>query len=241
MEKQAMGYYFSGSLFDEYKDLINKLGIDPLSKYAPGSEHAEALSNNGSSNGYNNHNNRSGYNQPREKILVCGVINYIGSRPLRKGGKIYFVNIEDDTSSMEFVLYDAEYKQYRALVREDEIVFVEGELMYDKFRNEVKITAKRILGLEDILKERVKNLTLHIKSTHDTPSEYKLDCNRLAQIKAMCVSENGATLAMHYTNTNARCIIEIGEPYRCIIPNYENFSVIAKLFDKRNWNIGCIN
>ncbi|MDQ5920596.1 MAG: polymerase subunit alpha [Pseudomonadota bacterium] len=239
MEKQAMGYYFSGSLFDEYKDLISKLGIDPLSKYAQGSEDAEAMSNNsGSGNGYNN---RGGYNQPREKILVCGVINYIGSRPLKKGGKIYFVNIEDDTSSMEFVLYDAEYQQYRALVREDEMVFVEGELMYDKFRNEVKITAKRILGLEDILKERVKSLTLHIDNNHNTPtSKYKLDYNGLAQIKAMCVGEDGATLTMHYTNANARCIIEIGEPYRCITPNYENFSIIAKLFDKRNWNIGCI-
>jgi DNA polymerase III alpha subunit len=64
MEKQALGFYFSASLFDEFADVVNKLDIAPLSTYSLDNEEIMELVN----------------TRQRSKTLVCGVINNIGSR-----------------------------------------------------------------------------------------------------------------------------------------------------------------
>src|SRR6185437_11280530 len=91
-ENQALGFYFSASLFDEYRDVVHKLGINPLSHYSTESDEMQDLIN--------------GASRERQKVLVCGIINYMGSRPLKKGGKMNFINIEDDSGSLEFIVYD---------------------------------------------------------------------------------------------------------------------------------------
>lgn len=207
MEKQAIGYYFSGSLFEEFKDIVNKLSIDPLNKYSLQNDEMQEVIN----------------SRNKEKVLVCGVINYIGSRPLKKGGKMYFINIEDDSGNLEFVLYDSDYDKYRALVKEDEMVFVEGELMYDQFRNEIKITAKQLYTLEEILKEYVLNITLHIETGFD-----------FKKLEPM-LGDEGARLIIYYSNNISRCKINSDRKF---IPNYNNIKLINELFDnKHSWSI----
>ena len=210
MEKQALGYYFSGSLFNEYKDLVVKLDIDPLSKYSLDNEEMQEIVNMRT--------------RDKTKVLVCGVINYIGSRPLKKGGKMYFVNIEDATGSLEFVLYNDEYEKYKNLVKEDGLVFIDGELIYDQFRTEIKIIAKKISTLDEILKELVMNLTLQIDDKFD-----------LEQLRPT-LGENGAKITVYYTNAKAKCKLSLGEQYK-FIPNYTNISIINQLLSKNSWMI----
>ena len=213
MEKQAMGYYFSASLFDEYKDLVKKLDIDPLSKYSINNqEMLEAL------------NNRS--RDKNNKALVCGIINYIGSRPLKKGGKMYFINIEDDAGSLEFVVYDSEYQKYKEILKEDEMVFVEGDLIYDQFRNEIKVTARHLYTLEDILREYVLNLTLHINS--------RFPWEEFMQM----LSTEGAKLNIHYSNDLSKCKLDVGEQYK-FVPTYANISRLNEMLgdNRHSWLI----
>ena len=45
MEKQALGFYFSASLFDEYRDIVHKLGVNSLSHYGIESDEMQDLIN----------------------------------------------------------------------------------------------------------------------------------------------------------------------------------------------------
>lgn len=210
MEKQAMGYYFSGSLFEEFSDIVKKLNIEPLSKYNLENEEMQAIINSRS--------------RERNKVLVCGVITSVGSRPLKKGGKMVFVNIEDNAGNLEFIMFDAEYEKYRPLIKEDEMIFVEGDLMYDSFRNQIKITAKQVFTLEEILKDYVLNLSLTIDAKFSQE-----------ELKSM-LGQEGAKVVLHYTNQVAKCKVNLGEEYK-FIPSYANINKIAQLLDKHSWSI----
>ena len=59
----------------------------------------------------------NGRNNRKDKVLICGVVNYIGSRPLKKGGKMSFINIEDDVGSLEFVVFNEEFEKYKHLLK----------------------------------------------------------------------------------------------------------------------------
>lgn len=209
-EKQALGFYFSASLFDEYRDVVHKLGINPLSHYSTESDEMQDLIN--------------GASRERQKVLVCGIINYMGSRPLKKGGKMNFINIEDDSGSLEFIVYDTEFEKFKHLIKMDELIFVEGELMYDSFRNQVKITAKDIAQIDDILPEQINNVILNITD------------NFAADDLSAFLAPDGVKLTINYSKAEARCKVVTSEAHR-FVPNYANFSKVNELLGKHGWAI----
>ncbi len=209
-EKQAIGYYLSASLFDEYQDIVRKLNVMPLSKFSIDDEDVKELI-------YSPKNEKT-------KVLVCGIINNIGSRPLKKGGKIVFVNIEDDSSMFEFVVFNETYERYKHLIKIDEMVFIEGELMFDSFRNQVKITAGKIYTLDEILKENVKQVQFNI--SHDFVVE------KLTSF----LEKDGANIVVNYFNEKAKCKIEFGSEHRLLV-NYSNLSKLNILLGKNAWSI----
>lgn len=210
MEKQALGYYFSASLFEEYKDLVKKLEITPLNNYSLDNDEMQTIIN------------RSG--RERKKISVCGIISYISSRPLKKGGKMLFVGLEDDTGVIEVVIFNEQWEQYKQLLKVDELIFIEGELMYDTYRNQIKITAESILTLNEILAKQVTKITLCANASFDSDKF------------APMLGNNGARVIMHYSNDVAKCRVEFGDEYQFIV-NYENLSKVCDIMGKNTWMI----
>lgn len=219
MEKQALGYYFSGSLFDEYKEVVKRLGITPLNQYTLDNEKvAEMLS--GQLSGHRS--------REKPQVLVCGVINYLGSRPMKKGGKMTFVKIEDDASEIECVVFSNELDKYKPLIKIDEFVFIFGELVYDSFREQIKVTAKKIHTIDEILGDSVERVELHVN--------HEFDVDQLGSL----VDMNGsAAVVLHYNNTEAKCKVELGKEYK-FITNYKNINNLNTLVGKQRWSITCV-
>ena len=181
-EKLAIGYYLTGSLIDEYKDVIKKLDVMPLSKFNIDDEDIQEIIN-------------ARYAKHKPKVLICGVINYMGSRPTKKGGKIAFIRIEDASGELEFVVFNDDYEQYKHLFKIDELIFVEGEVIFDSFRNEVKVNASKILLLDDVLTTQVSALDLDLRSSHDWA--------QIKQTIALGNDNSSALLRINYSNQEA--------------------------------------
>lgn len=211
MEKQAIGYYFSASLFDQYKAVVGKLAIDPLSTYSLNNEDMLQVIN--------------GRSKEKPTILICGVVNSIGSRALKKGGKVYFVNIEDDSSSFEFVIFNEEYEKFKHFIKIDEFIFIAGELMYDSFREQIKITAKSIYNLDEILIDRINKITLYLDNNSNTDD-----------LLPMFSGAGQACVIAHYANDMARCKLEFGVDYKLVI-NYDNIMRLSELIGIERWSI----
>ncbi len=214
LEKQAIGYYLTASLFDEYKDIVKKLGIIPLSKYKLEDEEMQELIN-------------RPYGKEKPKVLICGVINYIGSRPMKKGGKIVFVNLEDESSELEFVLFDADAEKYKELIKIDAMICVEGELMYDSFREQIKLTGKHVYTLDEAIATKVTGMNLILDPNVDVDG---LENCLLAE------NDSGISVRIHasYSNSVARCRLSVAK--RAML-DFDRLEELSKIVGKSNWSL----
>lgn len=124
----------------------------------------------------------------------------------------------------EFVIFSENYEKYKHLIKIDEMVFIEGELMFDSFRNQVKITAGKIYSLDEVLKENVKQVQFNI--SHDFAIE-KL---------TMFLEKDGANIIVNYFNEKAKCKIEFGTEHRLLV-NYSNLNKLNLLLGKNAWSV----
>lgn len=214
MEKQALGFYFSGSLFEEYRYIVNLLNIKPLSSYSLDNDEVATLINN---NGFRSDN--------KTQVMIAGIISNIGSRPTKRGGKIAFINIEDDSSSLEFVLFNEEFDSYKHLLKIDEMVIVEGELMYDSFREQIKLTAKKLYTLDEVLSFSIKDFTLTLNSN-----------TNIDDLQEFFTSGGHVKVKANYINHIAKCSIEFGENFK-FTPTFAN---LTKLRDLTDWSLSVL-
>lgn len=212
LEKQAIGYYLTGSLFDEYHDIVKKLEIYPLSKFNTEDEDIQEIIN-------------ARYAKHKPKVMIAGIINYMGSRPTKKGGKIAFIRIEDASGELEFVVFNDDFEQYKHLFKIDELIFVEGEVIYDSFRDEVKVNASKILLLDDVLKIQVSGLEIGFNHTHDW----------LAIKSLLTLSDSGsASIRINYANHVAECKLRLGEKWLCT-PSFASLEGLTEIIGKSHW------
>ena len=213
-EKQAIGYYLTASLFDEYAEITRKLEILPLSKFNTEDEDIQEIIN-------------ARYAKHKPKVLIGGIINYMGSRPTKKGGKIAFIRIEDASGELEFVVFNEVFERYSQLLKIDELVFVEGEVIYDSFRDEIKVTAERILTLNEVLLDKIHTLEINLVGT-----------DAWNQLRSMIAStETGANLVINYRNSVAKCQLRLSEIFKFQL-NFERFEHLSLIVGKTGWRLG---
>lgn len=214
LEKQAIGYYLTGSLFDDYQDITKKLDIYPLSKFNTEDEDIKEIIN-------------ARYAKHKPKVLIGGIINYMGSRLTKKGGKIAFIRIEDMSGELEFVVFNEDYELYKHLFKIDELIFVEGEVIYDSFRDEVKVNANKILLLDEVIDSRVAGLELDIKSPDDW-----------SHIKPILESNGGGNcgVRINYSNSQGFCSLRLGAK-ALFKPTFTSLEHISRIVGKTSWRL----
>lgn len=188
-EKQALGFYYSANLFDQYKSLITQIGLNKLNYYNLDNEEIINLI----------------HTKDKTIVNVAGIITNIGSRPLKKGGKLYFINIEDDLTSFEFIIYNNEYESYKKYLNIDSFVVVDGELMYDSFRDQIKVIAKKIYSIDELLMDKIKKITIKINQNIEIEEIKKI-------IKPN--TNNGVNVLLSYTNQDVECLVKINDDYK---------------------------
>jgi DNA polymerase-3 subunit alpha len=206
-EKLALGFYYSGSLFDEYKDLISQIGLNQLNYYTVDND--EVI------------NSISLKDKSKNIATVAGIITSIGSRPLKKGGKLYFINLEDDVGNFEFIIYDNEYDTYKDHLFIDNFIAVDGELIHDTYRQQVKITAKKIYNINQLLKNKVKKIKIKINQhiSIDELQSYIFESNNK--------KDEYVEIIFLYSNDLFECLLKPKDEFQFIL-NIDNITKLKK-------------
>lgn len=217
LEKSAIGYYLTASLFDEYQDAVHKLEIYPLSKFNTEDEDIQEIVN-------------ARYAKHKPKVIIGGIINYMGSRPTKKGGKITFVRIEDASGELEFVVFNDDYETYKHLLKMDELIFVEGEVIYDSFRDEIKVNAGRIMTFDEVLQQLVVGIEIDL----DAAANWSLLANRLN----LAAEDNSprAVVRVNYANHRGKCKLRLGDDYRAQISG-AGLDFLSETLGKSRWRL----
>ena len=135
MEKEATGLYLSGHPMDEYRERVRAIGAVPI-----GALMADFAQNDSP------HRFADG-----QVVTVAGVISSARTRTTKNNSLMSYVVLEDDTGSMELIVFQKTLDTCGAYIRENETVIARGrisvrdekepQLMCDSVRPITDVTA----------------------------------------------------------------------------------------------------
>ncbi|HYD80960.1 MAG TPA: DNA polymerase III subunit alpha [Paucimonas sp.] len=117
-EKSALGYYFSGHLFNAYADEVRKFARAKLSSLEPA----------------------------RDPKLLVGVISGVRTQMTQRG-KMVVVALDDGTAVVEVTAFSEVYDANRHLFKEDEFLAVLGKVSEDRFSGGLRVNAEKVMDL----------------------------------------------------------------------------------------------
>lgn len=141
-EKEYLGVYISGHPLDNYKDKIEKLANSTVYEI----------------NENENHQLNSG-----DKVTICGIINSVRKQFTKKNELMYYLNIEDLTSSMEVIVFPSYVRTFYNLLKEDAVLCFSGNLDIPEDKPP-KLRLESVAPLTDVKERKYKKLYLKMKS-----------------------------------------------------------------------------
>jgi DNA polymerase-3 subunit alpha len=137
-EKMALGYYFSGHLFSEYAAEARRLAPTPLAEVK----------------------------QARDAVRLAGVIVAARSQNTRRG-RMGVVVLDDGSAQLELMVFSELYDRKRALLKEDQLLFVTGKVRYDEFTQRLSISAEDLMDLTEARASAAARLRIELDGAGD--------------------------------------------------------------------------
>jgi DNA polymerase-3 subunit alpha len=145
---------------------------------------------------------------PGRSVTVAGLVLEIRKR----AGRTSFI-LDDRSGRLEVTMFEDVYQQYRALVAKDAILVVEGGLRWDDFIDDWRLSARKIMDVDQAREQFARNLVLRWPAGRNRNG----DAGKLvAQIEqALKPSQGGkCNVAVRYSNGEAATILQFGEQWR---------------------------
>jgi DNA polymerase-3 subunit alpha len=154
-EKEYLGFFFSGHPLDKYKEVWKKSSTLDLTR-------AESAS-------------------PNKTYTLVGTIKTPKQIITKKGHPMGFASLEDYNSTIELVFFSRTWQQFQHLIREDEILGIEGKI--DLKRGDPKVLVDKVV-LPEELEEKMPR-EMHIKL------EQRVNENDLYDLRNFVFTNNG--------------------------------------------------
>ena len=171
-EKAAVGFYLSGHPFDQYRSELASLVHRSLAELKP----------------------------QQEPLLLAGIVYGIRIQQTRRG-RMSVITLDDGSAKIEVVVFNEIWEAHRQLVKEDQLLFVQGRVAEDQFSGGLRVTAEQLFNLSKARDEYAREIKLSFNG--------QADAARLAQmIKPHMPGSCAVRIA--YRNRDALCEMEIG-------------------------------
>ena len=138
-EKQALGFYLSGHLFDAYAPEVRQFVKTTLAKLDPS----------------------------RDLRLLGGVISGLRTQMTQRG-KILIVTLDDGTATVDVTVYSELADQYKNIFKEDEFLAVLGKVSEDRFSGGLRITAEKVMDIGRARVQFSQGLRITLSAQADT-------------------------------------------------------------------------
>jgi DNA polymerase-3 subunit alpha len=137
-ERQALGFCFSGHLFNAYAEEARRLVSTRLADLR------------GS----------------RESLRLCGIVVSVRQMTGRRG-RMTIMLIDDTTAQQEVVVYAEVMERRREVIREDQLVFVTGRARFDDFAQRLSVSADDVCDLAEARASGQAALTIRVPPGSD--------------------------------------------------------------------------
>jgi len=137
-EKAALGFFFSGHLFDAWRDEVRRFAPRPLARL-------EAA---------------------RSPQWFAGVLASVRPKMTRRGRMLYAV-LDDGSAQVEVAVFNELYEQHRNRLKEDRLIIVHGKVSNDDYSGGLRVSAESVYDLQLAREARARSLRITLNGNAD--------------------------------------------------------------------------
>jgi DNA polymerase-3 subunit alpha len=179
-EKTCLGFFVSGHLFNSYRDEVAAFARGNLAKLHSG----------------------------RELQTIAGIVVATRIQNTRRG-KMAIVLLDDGTAQIEISVFNEQYEAHRDILRDDELLVVQGKVSRDDFSGGLRVVAERLMNLASARAQFARAMHLRLNGNGANAANAGKLKNLLAPY---C---NGAIqVIVRYNNGDAECELPLGDSWK---------------------------
>ena len=144
MEKEMTGIYISGHPLDDYREQLERFSVNSLHFSEP--EEGESTLHDG------------------QNVTLAGIITELTTKATRNNDTMAFLTLDDLYGSVEALLFPATFKRYRSILRQDELVVLQGRASFREGED-----GKLVVQSAQLLQKRQQVDKLFLKQSVNTP------------------------------------------------------------------------
>ena len=190
-EKVALGFYFSGHLFEGFEKEVRRFARTPIGSLVA----------------------------TRDVQMVAGIVSSSRTTMGRRG-KMLIVTLDDGSGQFEAVIYNPLADTHRARLREDELVILSGALRNDEFAGGLRMNVDAVLDLAMARGRYARGLRLSMNGASDAVRLRQMLSAYRAKQAADPAGDAGCRITISYCTSHAspgaRCEIDLGDDWRVI-------------------------
>ncbi|MCS5708371.1 DNA polymerase III subunit alpha [Candidatus Berkiella cookevillensis] len=162
-EKDALGLYFSGHPIEVVAHELSQFGVVTLRSVMT--------------------------SQKDQKKYIAGLVMQVRTLQTKKGDRMAFVTLDDQSARTEIALFSDLYQSKRDVVVKDNLIIIEAEIGFDRFRQAQKIRAQSIFTMDELRARKAKYLKI-------TVHENKFNLNSIALLKNLLEQKERGTCSI---------------------------------------------
>lgn len=205
-EKETLGFTISGHPLDAYKEILiqNKLffSIQEIGSLAR-----------------------------KRKVKLLGMIDSVKSIRTKKNDLMAFVSLSDEVDQINVVIFPTVYQRVQHLLRENNIVVLEGTTGTDR-NHQVQVVADKIIDINNYQRSSSRpDSVAHIKRCFIQIMDFGQAMAQIEQLKQMAIENNGPA-SIILVDRNRRTI-QLDAPYT-ISYSYRVQQQVKEIFGESN-------
>jgi DNA polymerase-3 subunit alpha len=147
--------------------------------------------------------------EPDKKIIFAGFLTQIRVVKTRQGKKMAILTLDDQSARIDATLFNNEYEKYRALLQEDALLIVQGDVVHDEFSGGLRMRVGKVLSLSEARAEYVKRLVLKIRPPISEGTFVEVVSEKL---RPFC--QGSCPVYIQYAHESAHAELRLGDTWR---------------------------
>ncbi len=198
-EKSTLGLYLTGHPISQFEQdlahfITDRLG--PLTEKYDRSGNPEGV-----------------YGRRQEvKVVVAGLVVELRAKQNQNGKRMAFATLDDRTGRMEVAVFAEAFDQYREYLVKDTLLVAEGNLSWDDFANQLRLSADKLMSIDQARVAFARRLTLRWPATAANGQAAGL----VESLQTAMTPFRGGPcpVFIEYRANDAESLIQLGEEWR---------------------------
>jgi len=181
-EKEALGFYLSGHPYDQYEEEVQRFISNKVVDLQ---------------------------RQVGSAVTLAGMIVSVRFTKTKRGKPLGFVTLDDRSGRVDIVLFSEVFEESKALLQKDQIIIVEGDVSIDDYTGGFRLSAKKVMGIDQARQAFAKRLLLDMASG-------EIDQSFIESLMKVLTPFRGGScpVCVRYKRSDAQVILPLGPDWK---------------------------